>query len=212
MREKPGKRSTAVVSDHQIRQRQHILTHAARLFADMGYAATTMDMLSAVTKMNKASLYYYFDSKQEILFFLLKEATLHAIEAASPAPKMKSAKDGLHHLVRAGLTILYSHFDATRIYTQENPYLTQTLSEEQSREILRLQRTYMKSVYEVIAAGMENGEFRKQNVRLVGALFSTIALAPVRFVSTIDKDEMTQVITNLLLDGLCIAPTSEPGA
>ena len=58
-------------SAHQVDKRRHILKHAANLFAETGYAATTMDMLASVTEMNKASLYYYFDSKQQILFALL---------------------------------------------------------------------------------------------------------------------------------------------
>src|ERR1700676_4714372 len=61
-------------NSRHLKQREHILRHAAKLFADTGYAATTMDVLSEVTEMNKASLYYYFGSKCDILFEVVKIA------------------------------------------------------------------------------------------------------------------------------------------
>jgi AcrR family transcriptional regulator len=45
-----------------------ILDKAASLFNDVGYQATTMDDLADAVGLAKPSLYYYFRSKEEILF------------------------------------------------------------------------------------------------------------------------------------------------
>jgi len=67
-RKTPGRRSKKAVdasNSRHAKQREHILRHAAKAFAESGYAVTTMDVLSEVTEMNKASLYYYFGSKRQ---------------------------------------------------------------------------------------------------------------------------------------------------
>ena len=44
-----------------------ILQFARHLFATKGYAETTMDDIAQAAKMQKASLYHYFPSKQQLL-------------------------------------------------------------------------------------------------------------------------------------------------
>lgn len=203
---KPRKRAQAVEGEHQLRQRKHILTHAARLFAEMGYAATTMDTLSAVTKMNKASLYYYFESKQDILYVLLSDATMMALDLAAPAAKMRTATDGIIHLIQAGMKSLYSGFDEHRIFMQELPYFSETLSAGQYRGIMRMQRDYMKMVYEVINRGIKSGEFKDGNVRLLGSLFVSWVNAPYSSVGGKRPEEMTKALADLFLHGLRADP------
>jgi len=50
----------------QIRK-ETILQHARHLFANRGYAETSMDDIAHACSIQKASLYHYFESKQEIL-------------------------------------------------------------------------------------------------------------------------------------------------
>lgn len=203
-RSKAKKPGAAVVSEHQIRQRRHILSHAAKLFAETGYAATTMDMLAEVTQMNKASLYYYFGSKQEILFELSRQATLDGIEMALPATKMKTARDGIMHLIQAGVKNMYSRQNESKIIQQEMPYFSQTLTAAQHKELLDLRRQYMKIVYEVIKQGIESGEFRDHNVRLTGILFASWVTSPMQVVSMVSQEEMTQTLVDLFMPGLCM--------
>jgi AcrR family transcriptional regulator len=44
-----------------------ILQHARHLFANKGYAETSMEDIAQACHMQKASLYHYFESKQQIL-------------------------------------------------------------------------------------------------------------------------------------------------
>ena len=199
-------RASAAGSDHQIKQRAHILSHAAKAFAEHGYAATTMDMLSEVTRMNKASLYYYFDSKQDILFELSRKATQDGYQLSLPAVKMKTGRDGVIHLIETGIRNLYSHLYESRIFQQEFPYFRNILSDEQYRELMELQRNYMKVVYQVLEQGVQSGEFRKLNVRLVGGLFASWMNSSLRFQPTSSQDEITQSLIDLFLPGLLALP------
>lgn len=48
----------------------HVLKTSARVFADKGYHSTSMRDISRATKMSLSGLYYYFKSKEELLFFI----------------------------------------------------------------------------------------------------------------------------------------------
>jgi TetR/AcrR family transcriptional regulator, cholesterol catabolism regulator len=48
----------------------HVLKTSAAVFADKGYHSTSMRDISRATKMSLSGLYYYFKSKEELLFLI----------------------------------------------------------------------------------------------------------------------------------------------
>jgi TetR/AcrR family transcriptional regulator, cholesterol catabolism regulator len=51
-----------------------ILGHATAVFCDKGYDAASMRDLSRATGMSLAGLYYYFESKEKLLYLIQKDA------------------------------------------------------------------------------------------------------------------------------------------
>lgn len=49
------------------RTRQRILDAAARTFRDKGYSATTLNDIASAARLRAGSIYYHFDSKEQIL-------------------------------------------------------------------------------------------------------------------------------------------------
>ena len=49
---------------------QHILLHAAQTFAEEGFEGTSMRDISRVTGVSLSGLYYYFESKQKLLYLI----------------------------------------------------------------------------------------------------------------------------------------------
>lgn len=65
--------------------RRNILKQAAALFAQKGYAGTTIIDLATACGSSRGALYHYFESKEEILFHILDEHVeflFNAIESA----------------------------------------------------------------------------------------------------------------------------------
>jgi AcrR family transcriptional regulator len=58
-------------SQHYPEVRQNILKKAARLFAEQGYAGTTIVDLADACASSRGALYHYFESKEDILFHIL---------------------------------------------------------------------------------------------------------------------------------------------
>jgi AcrR family transcriptional regulator len=106
------------------RTRQSVLDAAARLFARRGYAGTNLSDIAAEAGIKTGSLYYHFDSKDELVGEVLRFGTAHSFEharaavdalgaRASAARRLRAAVeahlDSLHHLgdyALAGLRIV----------------------------------------------------------------------------------------------------------
>lgn len=52
------------------RKLQHILRHAAQVFSEKGYEGASIRDISRATGVSLAGLYYYFESKQKILYLI----------------------------------------------------------------------------------------------------------------------------------------------
>ena len=70
-------------ADHDLKRRA-ILDRSAKLFADRGYARTSMSNIAAACGSSKALLYHYYENKEQLLYDLLAAHFLK-IEAAVKA-------------------------------------------------------------------------------------------------------------------------------
>jgi AcrR family transcriptional regulator len=103
-------------------ERARLLEAAAtRLFADRGYAATTVDDIVAAAGVTKPMLYRHFESKQELCIELLERyrdeliaATLSQIDAGT-SPGRIGSQDQLARMVDAWLSWVQAHPDAARL-------------------------------------------------------------------------------------------------
>ncbi len=87
-------------------QRERILQAATQLFADQGYANTTMAQIVRALGVTKPFVYYYFRDKQEIFETLSWRPTVDcftALDFAATDPRRASEKvmEGIERLVRA---------------------------------------------------------------------------------------------------------------
>ncbi len=106
------------------RTRQSVLAAAARLFARNGYADTSLAHIAEAVGIKTGSLYYHFDSKEDLVYEVLRFGVAHSLEhtraqvealgpGASGAERLRAAiqahLDSLHELgdyASAGLRIV----------------------------------------------------------------------------------------------------------
>ena len=62
------------------KSRNAILISAAALFRHQGYSATTLRQIAGKARIKAGSIYYYFDSKEEILAEVLERGLRHVFE------------------------------------------------------------------------------------------------------------------------------------
>jgi AcrR family transcriptional regulator len=73
-----------LVSERNRRQREKILKVAGRLFWQQGYHGTSVDDIAKAANLNKATLYYYFKDKDQMLYEIVVKANRELYSNALP--------------------------------------------------------------------------------------------------------------------------------
>lgn len=137
--------------------RDEILISAARLFAERGFRAVTMDDIASSLEYVKSVIYYYFKSKNEILWqiygrsFEKFSGDIEAIQAEQGPSEFALAK-----MVRAHALNVMKNRELTAIYNSEESELTQ----QQRQQLSRMRRSYDTVFETVYQRGVAEGVFR----------------------------------------------------
>jgi AcrR family transcriptional regulator len=140
-----------------------LLETATLLFKEKGYHNTSMQDLADALGMQKGSLYYYIDSKEELLRELLEQATsilgaqIDEIYAAdlSPSEKLRRA------LENHGQAMM-DHLNLVTVYLQEY----RSLPPERLQEVLATREHYEQRLMQILEDGIASGEFRPVDVKM----------------------------------------------
>jgi AcrR family transcriptional regulator len=87
------------------RTRRVIQAEALRLFADKGFAATTIEEIAAAADIAPRTFFRYFPAKEEVVFWADYQLTLAGFVAARPGDE--PAIQALHHGIADGLADFY---------------------------------------------------------------------------------------------------------
>lgn len=167
---------------------------AAELFADSGLDATKMEDIAAATGVPKATLYYYFAGKEDILAFLFHEVLDEVARAIDGAVRSGgTAADRLRAVVIAHLGVI-----------QEYPAASRALQFDLGRAARiplineRVESAFRAPVRQLLDDGAEDGSLRRVEhpgvmaVAILGVVttvgINTISLDPTRSVDEIADD------------------------
>src|SRR5260370_13787678 len=102
------------------RRLAEIITHATDVFCEKGYEGASMRDLSRASGMSLAGLYYYFESKERLLF-LIQEHTFSAV-----VQKLKTRLEGVDDAEQRIRIFILNHLE----YFLANPASMKVLSHE----------------------------------------------------------------------------------
>ena len=129
---------------------------ALRLFADRGYAATTMDDLGAALGVRGPSLYKHVRSKQEVLSALMF-GTMEALIVDQRAALEGGGSPGtqLRRAVEAHIRFHASHRDEAFVGNNE----IRSLESANREAFVELRSRYEQGLRSIIDAGRRSGDF-----------------------------------------------------
>jgi TetR/AcrR family transcriptional regulator, cholesterol catabolism regulator len=113
-------RAAAAPATRFDRRLAEILTHATEVFCEKGYEGASMRDLSRASGMSLAGLYYYFESKERLLF-LIQKHTFSTIVA-----RLKARLEGVSDPEKQIRVFLLNHVE----YFLANPASMKVLSHE----------------------------------------------------------------------------------
>ncbi|GAA4915828.1 TetR family transcriptional regulator [Actinomycetospora succinea] len=183
-------------------RRTEIVTAAARIFADHGYAAVGMRDIADAIGIRGASLYHHFSAKEEILYAICLTVTQEPVEQNLPLlDAAGTPTDRLTALVGAHIRHLLHRRVEYVVGRHERPALTP----EHRADIEGYLHYYNRRVRDVLVAGMRSGEFRTLDPGLaaLGILDMLNGVSGwIRGSADADADDVVASHTALLLGGL----------
>ncbi len=210
-----GNPKTAVSDGRRKRSevtRQNLLEAAARLFADQGYEATTLDELAAAASVNKAMVRYHFGNKQGLYAAVLREAISTGRKLLVPVlASEQSAAERLAAFVDAigELMTIRPHF--APIVTREWMSGGANMDDDVLEDFLQFYQTDR----EILEAGVAEGTFRKvdphaAHLSLIGSLVFFQISQPARDArprnspAGLDRVKYLEHVKELFLRGLAL--------
>lgn len=139
-------------------RREVIIEAATALFAKQGTTATTVRQIADAAGLLSGSLYYYFDSKEDIVEAVLSQLVTDLLAWARAAREASDTPtEQLRGLVRAGFRVVQAHPEASSIYLNDRNVL---LGAERFRYLEEVRASYARLWLDVISDGVARGEFR----------------------------------------------------
>jgi len=129
-------------------KKQSVIARAAsKLFNRKGYLETSMDDIAALAKVSKGSLYYYFSTKEEILFFILDTYMAQALgNLDSELEKTEEAVSRLRSFISRHVELYVNNLDEAKTLLHEG----YCLSKNRREHIAEKERKYSRIVSELI--------------------------------------------------------------
>jgi AcrR family transcriptional regulator len=138
-----------------------ILSVAARLFREKGYRATTMEDIASELRVTKPALYYYIDTKHDLLYAICEAAIERLMEGARKIMEEPGTVDErLRRLIAWHVSMFSAHGDVIAVYLAEES----ELPEDKRKFIRSLSRDYESFYRELMEEGIREGRFRELDV------------------------------------------------
>ncbi len=142
-------------SRRALRTRLEILRRAAVAFREKGFHGTRLDDVAATLDRTKASLYYYFESKEELLYFCQQQTLTRLLGAARVARRSKlPAAEALEGLLAEHVITLLDETAGGAAHLEVG-----ALPAPLRARIIAQRDRYERAVRALVARGQRSGAF-----------------------------------------------------
>jgi len=132
---------------------QHILVHSAQIFADQGFEGASIREISRATGVSLSGLYYYFESKQKLLYLIqLNAFTLIMERVQARLASVREPKMRLRTLVQNHIEYFLSHPNEMKVLSHEEEALEPPYRDEIAA-IKRRYYTLAREIFEALTGG-----------------------------------------------------------
>jgi TetR/AcrR family transcriptional regulator len=185
---------------HAVR-REQILREAARCFNRKGYHGTTIEDIARHLNVSTAALYYYFNSKEELLFHCHQASLEAGMEGLRTAEQLGGPPDdrlqkALKHYIEHVTDLL----EGCVAVLEEG-----ALSPKHHREVVRRRDEYEQGIRRLLEEGIASKVFVDCNPKVIGFAI----LGAMNWISKwyrsdgdLQPKDIAQILSNYLVSGL----------
>jgi len=138
-------------------QRRTVLEAAAKLFSERGFGGTNMLDVAKALNVSRPAVYYYFNSKEEILSSLVDEVTVYSEQLAAGVADVRAEPvEALYEMVRNHAAFVLQNPLIFRVIERGESDL-----DDKAKAISkRAKRALMEKFRSTIDRGIGSGRFR----------------------------------------------------
>jgi len=140
-------------SPEYIRRREEIIDTAARVFHARGYDAGSLDDVAAQLGLRKASLYYYVDSKAQLLYWIFNRAISQALQRLDQLSEISDPAERLAAFITHQVSVVAGEPSLFTVFFESRPRLDSDYEED----IRRKERRYLHRYVEAVASAVDAG-------------------------------------------------------
>ena len=191
-----------------VARRQEIVRAAAHVFRDKGNEATLKDVAASLGT-ERASLYYYFGSKEELLREIVREALARDMDAAQTIRRSKDpTPDKIRALILSVVTSYAENYPHVNVYIEDLGRIARQ-DNEWAVDVIKATHQYETLVRSMLRQGQDEGTFRKDIPIDVAsmALFGIVNWMHrwYRPSYPVPPDEIAHGFATIFLDGLTMS-------
>jgi TetR/AcrR family transcriptional regulator, cholesterol catabolism regulator len=142
-------------------KRRDIALAAGQVFFDRGYSSTTMAHLAEALELDRATLYYYFRNKEEILDSVVRGSAMQGIARAESLLQRDDlrAAEKIRELIVTLMQAYSDNFPILYVYARED--LTKVAGDSSwAVELLQLAQRYRRAIESIVEQGIKDGSIR----------------------------------------------------
>jgi AcrR family transcriptional regulator len=138
--------------------KREMLKMAAKLFEEKGYHKCSLQDIVQPLGLTKGSFYYYFSSKEELLYNIHDEMVAFSLEKLEELSAQSGlrAEDKLYIIVKCMLLTIHHYRSHVAVFFQEKKYL----NPDDLEKIRAKRKRFADMVYHLLAEDYEKGRFK----------------------------------------------------
>lgn len=187
--------------------KERILKSATKLFREKGYDGTSINEIIQHAGVSKGSLYYYFPSKQAILY----EIAAKSIKSTNPFFKQISELDlspieKIKKISRSHIISVLNNLDFIAVGLHD----VNKLEEPYKSSYISMRDQYQQVVATIIQEGIKEGSFGPLNVKLTTYVIFAILNSPQRWYKQGGEftcDEIADTYVSIICDRILCKQT-----
>lgn len=190
----------ALTKEEQNRRRREIFNAAVDTFIEKGFLETSMREIAELAGMGKSSLYDYFSNKDEILVFMMENATEYiSLKAERINAQPISAEKRLRQIIEMHLAFIVKYKKLFYLFSYEG----RRMSQESQQRVQKGRYAYQDMLRGLVKEGMREGTFRDVDPLLAARMLIN-TMIPVVYTSrpTGTPQEMMQETLDIFINGI----------
>jgi len=192
---------TAARSAAGPQRKLEIIETATSLFHEKGYRETSLDDIADRVGFTKPAIYYYFKSKEDILFAIVDSIVDAALERIRTiARRDASPTERLHDLLAENTRVILENIEPNTVFYNSRGML----SLEREQDVRAREREYSQVVRDLYVEGVQAGEFLDIDPAVATATLLGASIWTYRWfdpAGRLPRERVAEDIARLLMSG-----------